>query len=240
MDAIKTTLFTMASDIRYFIYAGFQNLPLSIAGIMLTIGCLTANYGMLFFSVGYLVVFPALLYAFNQIPMMDLITNASACDLIPSTDFGKETVRSNPGQGIGYWIPMTFFFIGYIMTNAVFMYRTEPKQPTNAKDSADTDESGKPIDVSKGLANRKSNAIMAMVIISLLAIVAIAVRAASCEGGIAITIGVLGGGFGGVGWYYFLQGIADQRISDLFGMANRLLVPHALSNQPYACLPTGA
>ena len=237
MDAIKTTAFTLISDIRYFLYAGFQNLPLSIAGIMISIGLLTANYGMLFFSVGYLVIFPAILYAFNLIPLTELYANASACDLIPSAEFGMERQRSEPTQGIGYWIPMTFFFIGYIMTNAYFMYST----PVATSDTPENDSQGNPINTSTGFANRQSNTITAMAVISLLAIVCIAVRLMMpCEGIVAMIIGVLGGGFSGVGWYYFLKGIADHRISDLFGMANRLLGQHALSNQPYVCLPTGA
>jgi hypothetical protein len=241
MDAVKTTLFTMVSDIRYFMYAGFQNLPLSIAGIMIAIGCLTANYGMLFFSIGYLVLFPAILFAFNQIPFLNQITDAAACDLIPSTDFGNEIARKGNSQGIGYWIPMTFFFIGYIMMNAYSMYALPvvlPEKDIRDPNVSDMDESGKPIDVSKGLGNRTSNTGMAMVVITLLAILCIVVRNATCEGWLAILIGVLGGGFCGVGWYSFLKGVADHRVSDLFGMANRLLVPHALSNQPYACLPT--
>jgi len=216
-------------------YAGFQNLPLSIAGIMIVLGFFTANYGMLFFSIGYLVVFPAALYAFNLLPFLSgLATNAAACDLIPSTDFLKEGIRPEPLQGIGYWIPMTFFFIGYIMTNAYLMYSA----PLDPNIGGNVDADGKPIDLSPGLANRRSNTIMAMVIITLFAIICIAVRSSGCEGPVALIIGVLGGGFSGCGWYYFLQGIADQRVSDLFGMANRLLVPYALSNQPYACLPT--
>jgi len=236
MDTIKTTFFTLISDIRYFFYAGFQNLPLSIAGIAIVLGFLTANYGMLFFSFGYLVVLPACLFLFNLLPLQGLITDATACYLIPSTEFG-EIRRPSDSQspGIGYWVPMTFFFIGYIMTNAVLM---NLYAPPGATDTGEKDADGNPINVKTGLDNRKANTYAAMLVISGIAILCLIVRASTCEGPVALILGVLLGGGSGVGWYYFLKQIADHRTSDLFGMANRLLAPYALSNQPYACLPT--
>jgi len=236
MDAIKTTFFALVSDIRYFLYAGFQNLPLSIAGIAIVLGFLTANYGLLFFSFGYLVLLPAFLFLFNLLPLQGLIPNEAACYLMPSSLFGAEvhdpTIQS---QGIGYWVPMTSFFIGYIMTNAVLMNLYKNPTQSNRKEK---DAAGNPINTKQGVDNRKTNTYAAMVIISALAILSIVVRSMTCEGPIALILGILFGGAGGVSWYYFLKQIADHRTSDLFGMANRLLAPHALSNQPYACLPT--
>jgi hypothetical protein len=42
----------------------------------------------------------------------------------------------------------------------------------------------------------------------------------------------------GIGWYYALSSIGEDRLSDLFGIANRLLPPGALVNGPVACVPT--
>ena len=239
MDAIKTTFFTLVSDIRYFFYAGFQNLPLSIAGIAIVIGFLTANYGLLFFLFGYLVLLPAGLFLFNLLPLKGLITEEAACFLMPASVFGAEVGRDSGYQstGIGYWVPMTFFFIGYIMTNAVLMnlYELPPTTDTQEKGP-----DGKPLSAKPGIDNRKANTYAAMLVISVLAILCIVVRSMSCEGPLALLLGILLGGFSGVGWYYALSGIADHRTSDLFGMANRLLIPYALSNQPYACLPSSS
>ena len=239
MDAIKTTFFTLVSDIRYFFYAGFQNLPLSIAGIAIVIGFLTANYGLLFFLFGYLVMLPAGLFLFNLLPLKGLLTEEAACFLMPASVFGAEDKfrPTEPSTGIGYWVPMTSFFIGYIMTNAVLMnlYELPPTTDTQEKGP-----DGKPLSAKPGIDNRKANTYAAMLVISVLAILCIVVRSMSCEGPLALLLGILLGGGSGVGWYYFLSGIADHRTSDLFGMANRLLIPYALSNQPYACLPSSS
>jgi hypothetical protein len=241
MDAIKTTLFTFASDIRYFIRAGFQNLPLSIAGIMLIIGFFTANYGMIFFLLGYIVILPFLLFLLNKIPFLQgLVNDAPACALITPYEFPTEKL-TEPVNGIGYWIPMTSFFIGYILTNAAYLYTTPTKnpygsQPPNEEPLPDATST---VNFQAGLSNRITKTATAMIITGLIFIACIAYRIITgCEGWGAVVIGGLLGLIGGGTWYSFLQGIAEQRISDLFGMANRLLVPQALLDAPYACLPT--
>jgi hypothetical protein len=42
---------------------------------------------------------------------------------------------------------------------------------------------------------------------------------------------------GGVGWYHLLSLVGEDRLSDLFGIANRLLPPGAFQTGPMACLP---
>jgi hypothetical protein len=241
MDAIKTTLFTFASDIRYFILAGFQNLPLSIAGVMLIIGFFTANYGMLFFLFGYLIGLPAILYAVNMLPFLQgLVNDAPACALIPSYEFPTEKL-TEPAGGIGYWIPMMSFFIGYILTNAVYLYTAPTKNPYGSQppNEAALPDATSTVNFQAGIANRETKTTMAMVLIVLLFIICVTYRMMTgCEGWLAAIIGVLLGGGLGTAWYHSLSAIAEQRISDLFGMANRLLVPQALQDAPYACLPT--
>ena len=241
MDAIKTTLFTFASDIRYFVRAGFQNLPLSIAGVMLIVGFFTANYGLLFFSFGYLILLPFLLFFINKVPFLQgFVNDAPTCALITSYEFPTEKL-TEPITGIGYWIPMMSFFIGYILTNAVYLYTTPSKNPSGSQppNEEPLPDATSTVNFKAGLANRETKTIMAMVLIVLLFIICIAYRMITgCEGGIAASIGVILGGVLGTAWYHSLSAIAEQRISDLFGMANRLLVPQALLDAPYACLPT--
>jgi hypothetical protein len=42
--------------------------------------------------------------------------------------------------------------------------------------------------------------------------------------------------FLGFAWYYLLSVVGDDRLSDVYGIANRLMTSSALSNAPYACL----
>jgi hypothetical protein len=43
--------------------------------------------------------------------------------------------------------------------------------------------------------------------------------------------------YGGHLWYRWLSSFNEDRIADLFGIANRLLPPSAISNDPIACIP---
>jgi hypothetical protein len=51
---------------------------------------------------------------------------------------------------------------------------------------------------------------------------------------ILTTIGFI---FMGHGWYKALSKVGQDRLSDLFGIANRLLPPSAINNAPIACVP---
>jgi hypothetical protein len=42
----------------------------------------------------------------------------------------------------------------------------------------------------------------------------------------------------GYSWYLLLSSVGEDRLSDLFGIANRLLPPAAIQNKPIACIPT--
>ncbi len=44
----------------------------------------------------------------------------------------------------------------------------------------------------------------------------------------------------GYGWFKLLSSVGQDRLSDIFGIANRLLAPSALKNGPIACIPVRA
>uniref|UniRef100_A0A6C0K2Z5 Uncharacterized protein n=1 Tax=viral metagenome TaxID=1070528 RepID=A0A6C0K2Z5_9ZZZZ len=239
MDTIKTTLFTIISDIRYFILAGFQNLPLSIAGFMIIVGFFTAHYPLLFFSIGYLVVLPAFMSGLNAFLSIfslfqGMSSDAPACSLIPSYLYPTEsTAEIKPGNDLGYWVPMTFFFIGYMITNAAMMFTAAAPVGTPNDDTQA---------LSPGMAARKTNTAVGMAAITLLAVVVLVIRMKMCEKWYGVLLGAAVGGVLGMGWYRILMaGIpTDQRLNDMFGIASRLLVPYAVTNAPYACMPPTA
>jgi hypothetical protein len=43
----------------------------------------------------------------------------------------------------------------------------------------------------------------------------------------------------GGGWYRALASQTEGRLSDVFGIANRILKPMAMQDEPLACLPQG-
>ena len=122
--------------------------------------------------------------------------------------------------------------------NAIQMV-TRPEEVDNKIDSGKS-QTGK-------LFNRTSQASTSIVIISLLIFALCIYRYnSSCEsfakhgwwlGGIILI--VLGAIYisSGVGWYYLLSQMGEDRLSDLFGIANRLLPPGAFQKGPMACLP---
>lgn len=243
MEYIKTNLFTIISDLRYFLLTGFETLPLTLGGTMLIIGHLTANYAMLFFLVGYLMVVPGALFLLNL--FSPEVFSFGGRDMEVCNVNTETLSEKRSDMIISYWIGMVAFFIGYMFTNTASIYMKEPGNPvTDGKGNVIGPEGSTPPDPSlgarmeAGTTLRRTQTMMAFVALILIAFVAIAVRLwSSCDGIVSILLGGgLGGGIG-IGWYFLLAKVGDDRLSDLFGIANRLMVGTSLENLPYACLP---
>jgi hypothetical protein len=245
MEFIKTNLFTIASDIRYFLLTGLETLPLTIGGTFLLIGHFVGNYAMLFFLIGYLGLVPVATFLVNLLSDFFADPNkhipgggkdSKVCNIISS----NTTERAD--NIVSYWMTMTGFFFGYIFTNAYALYSMAPTQTPDPSNP----ESGKQIDA--GIALRSSQSITAMVLIVALGIIVLYMRIFyngcdfSLSGNpfvlILSLLAVVGSVAGGWAWYEVLGSVGDNRLADLFGIANRMMTPSALINAPYACLPT--
>lgn len=247
MDTVKPSIASVVGDIRAFLFAGFQTFPFTMAGTMLILGLMTANYAMLFFLVGFLIGVPLLVLGFNAV--MEFIgtslvgstnpvdsmswfkaTNADICRLV--IPFGP-TKRGEPTTDPAtYWTAMTAFFIGYVLTNATMIYGIETIVPPGATES----EKAR---IEAGSKMRRSQAVVAMVATAAIALIFFGTRLfrTGCEStlGMILTVGIFGSL--GAGWYAALATAAGGRVADIFGIANRILAPQALVNQPVACLP---
>jgi len=92
--------------------------------------------------------------------------------------------------------------------------------------------------ISKKIINRKSQALMSLFSIIVFSIVVIYFRySTGCDSFIGIILTLALSGTTGFVWYSILSLIGQDRLSDLFGIANRLLPPSAVQNQPIACMP---
>jgi len=249
MEYIKTNLFTIISDLRYFLLTGFETLPLTLGSTLLIVGHLIGNYAMLFFLVGYLMVVPVAVLGVNLLGSLFIAKefplggrDMDVCNVNTESESGE---RSD--MLISYWMGMVAFFIGYMFTNTASIYMKQPATPTtdaNGNLITPTGEVNAKYDPSlnakmeAGVTLRQTQTIMAFVVLSLIVFVAITVRLwSSCDGIVSILGGsALGGGIG-IGWYFLMAKIGDDRLSDLFGIANRLMVGTSLENLPYACLP---
>jgi hypothetical protein len=58
-----------------------------------------------------------------------------------------------------------------------------------------------------------------------------------CEKWIGALLTAAGFGTAGYYWYDLLSKVGQGRLSDIFGIANRLLAPSAIQNGPIACVP---
>lgn len=59
-----------------------------------------------------------------------------------------------------------------------------------------------------------------------------------CESMVGFIVALLGYGTAGYFWYYALSSVGQDRLSDLFGVANRLLAPGAIASGPVVCMPS--
>ena len=86
--------------------------------------------------------------------------------------------------------------------------------------------------------NRKSQAIIAMISTIVFALVVLGFRYyTGCESILGMILTSFLFVFSGHGWYKLLSKVGQDRLSDLFGIANRLLSPSAINNSPIACVP---
>lgn len=245
MDSLKGVL----SDIRTFMYGGVATLPVTIAGTMLILGLCTANYAMLFFLIGYLMGVPLISYGLNFLLQNLLNINLFKNGIIYNAFKVKRTGQC--GIVVDYsadpknddvvvssiWMSMVTFFIGYLLTNAYQLYSRDTEDTTiRINQNPATDRNPTP-DLSKKVTNRKTQAIIAIISIIVFAIAVIGTRIYGGCDRIAGSVigGIIFGGLG-LGWYILLSLTGHDRLSDLFGIANRLLPPSAIENKPIACV----
>ena len=233
------------SDIRIFLYGGILTLPLTIAGTLSILGLFTANYAMLFFLVGYLVLTPVAAYGLNT-GLEALFSGTSwnpfkakfgdVCKIV--IPFSQLPIGSGTADATvvsSSWVAMVAFFIGYIFTNGLELYNREA--PANTLTVTSTSAS----DLDKKVTNRKTQAIIAMISTIVFALIAFGFRYYSgCESMLGMILTTFAFIWAGHGWYKALSAIGEDRLSDLFGIACRLLPPSAINNAPIACIPVAA
>ena len=227
MDSLRGII----SDLHVFLYGGIRSLPITLAGTMVILGLFTANYAMMFFLVGFMIVTPSLAAVLNAI--IDVVAlkysidwfktkTSDVCNVvIPYSTLDKPSKVEDVNILCSTTYAMICFFLGYILTNAVELYRrgTDPKAD-KTKVSA-----------------RKSHAVLSIMSILVFTIVVIVFRITSkCESTAGLVIGVPLFGALGYGWYTMLSKSNEGRLADLFGISNRILPASATKlDGPVAC-----
>lgn len=234
MDSLKNIL----SDIRVFLYGGLRTLPLTLAGTLLVLGLFTANFAILFFLIGFLVITPLLAILLNgvtgwgleyyQIGAFKTKTTDICRVVLPYTTLPNPVGFREENVVFSTWMAMVAFFVGYLFTNGLALHNRESPS-----------EKGAPIaDMEAKVSARKTQALVAMGSILLFVLLVIGFRLYSgCENIYSILLTSLVFLYAGHGWYMILSLVGEDRLSDLFGIASRLLPSSATENGPIACLP---
>ena len=256
---MQDTLRAKIEDIHVFLYGGLRSLPFALAGTMLLIGLFTSNYAVLFFLIGLLIITPhttlslnyaiAMIYNLGKMiaSMLGIATDKSASVFdIPyfrtkMTDICKLCIPFSSSKSSEYetvissdWTAMVAFFVGYVVCNSLQLYNNNitSSEAINSPDAPDTQTK-----VNK----RKTQAMFALISISIFALIAMIFRMnTGCERGIGIIFTSIVFGYLGYLWYNILSSTGEGRLSDIFGIANRLLAPSAIKNGPIACVPIPA
>ena len=254
MDNLKDVIY----DIKEFIVAGFSRLPLCIASVSIILGLFTANYALLFFLAGFLILAPLSATLINLLASWISKTNNSTLFTLKLQDscqvsFPSKTLNNAQVPPSTYviseWLAMIMFFLGYIGTNAYELYTEPPISNEKPKNDAEQKQ------YSQKMYNRKSQALLSIVILILLSLGILYYRLTSnCEplstiflestpfsgqliiGSVSISAIII---FllMGTGWYKILSSTLEGRLSDLFGIVNRMMPPSAFRQGPVACVP---
>ena len=241
-DSLKSVI----SDIRVFLYGGMNTLPLALAGTLLLIGLFTAHYAILFFLVGYLILVPAATFGINGL-VGKLVSEetlkawglrlkrADICRVV--TPF--QTLQGGPSNTgeetivFSEWLSMIAFFSGYVMNNSWAMYQRDA-----LNDSAEVQSK---VSTQGKVATRKTQTLLSLLSVIAFTLAVIYYRSTTgCEGMVQIGLTLAAFGAAGWGWYQWLSSVAQpDQLSDLFGIANRILPAGATVNGPMACIPVG-
>jgi hypothetical protein len=240
------TLRDIVSDIRVFLYGGILTLPLTIAGTLSILGLFTANYAVLFFLVGFLILTPlaasilnfagGALFTGKSFNPFKAKTGGDVCKLvIPYSTMASPAGVEEGNVVSSSYVSMISFFIGYVFTNALQLYQRQTEDPEITVTSTSAS------DINTKIGNRKAQAMVAMISIVVFALIVLGFRFYSgCESVTGIILTSFLFVFFGHGWYQALSKVGQDRLSDLFGIANRLLPPSAINNAPIACVPVPA
>jgi hypothetical protein len=208
-----------------------RTLPITLAGTMVILGLFTANYAMMFFLAGFMIATPILSAILNLgadalVLKFDLnmfkTKSSDICKVvIPYSTTSNPSKAENENVLCTTSFAMICFFLGYMLTNAVELY----KRPT--------DPGADPIKVS----NRTSHAVLSIASIVVFALIVIGFRNyAGCEPTVGFLLGAPLFGALGYGWYRMLSKPSDGRLADLFGISNRILPASATKeDRPVAC-----
>jgi hypothetical protein len=177
------------------------------------------GYGIAYILSAILVLILAIVLIMLVIffPSLSLTKAYDVCKLVPTSITGGSF-----NVAPSYWMAHIFFFFGYLITNAITLYKTDP-YPGAADDK---------------VRNRRNQSRTVIIVSILILLILVYLRTKTgCETGLGILISTIMIPLG-VGWYYF-GSISGDNKADIFGIISQILVPAAGESTAQVCVNTG-
>jgi len=222
---------SVATGIRVtqnFISQGFRSLPVLLASTVFFLGLVQGNFNFLFFFVGFAILTPTLslvtnilfefLFMYFNVPK-SLWTVPNPCPLSSASFDSTGAACVVPS----FWYPMSIFFFMYVLFNGIDLFN-RPAVPNASKVAVTV---------------RQTQTMMSMILVSILIILVTIVRYISgCETALGMIVGLGIGSLTAYLWYSFVRACGLGRISDIFGISNRIL-PYQTNqdDNPTVCVP---
>lgn len=227
---------SLLATLRTSLLLAFKSLPLLLISFMVFLAFGLGNISLFILLTGHALVVPfiteLLHWASSSTPSIALLTSNDISQLIP-TPLGSVTTPVNVFPS--YWMAHMSFFFGYVLSNAVSMYRQEPNLSLIQGASSDAVKRS----ISAKIASRKEKALTLIIstlcFLLLITILRMVATGAETFAGVSVAIivlGILGGS------YYLLAERLGVTNSDIFGIAMQMMSPDSAATKPKTCVYT--
>ncbi len=215
---------------REFLLHGFRILPIVIASFALVIGLSQASMAFFFLFLGVGLIVPIVNMILN--PIVGWLGSLGLPEYlykIKGTNYGCPIFGefANQGDTVSVWLATLVFFVTYFFINAYNLYN-RPADPSAPDYKVDA---------------RQTQALMAMAIILLFGIAMLFYRfflTQGCESPIGMPVALLVFVPLAYYWYQYLVKCSGDRLTDLFGVANRIMVQPPNASPGAVCMPIAA
>jgi hypothetical protein len=211
---------TLLETTRQLLLISFMALPLMLICYTFFLGFGLGNSGLIILFFGQIVLVPLVTMLFQmftgRLGSLFSVVNHDICNLVPSSAVRGGFLTVGPS----FWMAELLFFITYLVSNALFLYKIPPYEGADAEK----------------IANRQNQVVTAAIVSILLTVLFMYLR---LQTGCETTMGAIVAAATmvplGVGWYYFAQ-ICGIGKADIFGIAAGVLSPSAGANATQVCV----